>query len=212
MISRQVRRGSGHAVRLVGVLDLLAADPQQVQDRIQIGHVDGGVGLLAHDRLGVERDSETGGGQHVEVVSTVPDRHRAGQGQVLRGRKTAQCLGLAPTVDDLADEAAGEETILDLKAVGVGMVDPQLIRQRADHLDEPPGDDCHGEPEALQCPHQCPRAGGQPNLGTHLVEDAFRKPGEQAHPATQALCEVEIATHGRRGQLGHLGLLAGVPG
>ena len=67
--------GLVHLVRGTARFDLVAVHAQDEQDRIQVGHVDGGVGGLLHDRLGVERDTQSGGGQHVEVVGTIADRH-----------------------------------------------------------------------------------------------------------------------------------------
>src|ERR1019366_6835825 len=72
----QVRGGRRSAVGFIGILDLLARDPQQIQHGVQIGHIDCGVGLFAHDRFRVERDSETGGSEHVQVVGAVADGHR----------------------------------------------------------------------------------------------------------------------------------------
>ena len=49
--------------------------------------------------------------------------------------KAAQGLGLALSVDDLADQPTGEEAVPDLEVVGVGSVDLKLRRDRADDLD-----------------------------------------------------------------------------
>lgn len=63
--SGQARSRRRCAVCFIGLLDLLSRDPQQIERGVQIRHIDCGVGLFAHDRLRVERDSETCGGEHV---------------------------------------------------------------------------------------------------------------------------------------------------
>ena len=61
--------GGGHVV---------AGDAEQVQDGVQVGDAHRGVSRVAHHGLGVERDAESGGGDHVKVVGAVADRHRLG--------------------------------------------------------------------------------------------------------------------------------------
>src|SRR5262249_30469521 len=60
----------------VGGVGLVAGHTEQVEHGVQVGHGDRGVGRVPHDLLGIERDAQAGGGDHVEVVGAVPDRDR----------------------------------------------------------------------------------------------------------------------------------------
>ena len=62
-------RARGHVV---------AGDAEQVQDGVQVGDAQRGVGRVPHHGLGVERDAEPGGRDHVQVVGAVADRDRLG--------------------------------------------------------------------------------------------------------------------------------------
>ena len=62
------RSAAGH-----GVEHLVAGEAEHLQHRVEVGLVERGVRLLAHERLGVEGDAEAGGVQHVEVVGAVAD-------------------------------------------------------------------------------------------------------------------------------------------
>jgi len=126
----------------------------------------------------------------------ISDRHSSGQRETFLGRETAQGSGLSLAIHDLADQAAREETVAHLEPVGVGVVDPKLRSQRSDDLDETSRDDGNRESESLQGAHEGARTSGQPYVGAHLVQDAHRKAGEDGHPRTQALGEVELAAHG----------------
>ena len=112
--------GVGSAVGRVRLLDLLAGDAQQVQHGVEVGHVDRGVGLLAHDRLGVEGDAEPGGVQHVEVVGAVADRHGARQRQplLLGEPRRARALPARSTISPTTRPVSRPSR--DLEAVGVG--------------------------------------------------------------------------------------------
>ena len=78
---------------------------------------------LTQCRLGVERDAQPGGRQHVDVVGAIAD----GDGLLHR---YAEFLGEVPkrrslsgTINDLPDDAAGEHPVNDLQLVGRDVVE-----------------------------------------------------------------------------------------
>ena len=183
---------------------VVAGDAEQVQDGVQVGDAQRGVGRVAHHGLGVERDAEPGGGDHVEVVGAVADRHRLGQRNPGVGGEPAQRLRLPGPVDHRAAQPPGQLPGRDLQLVGRHVADAELGGQRPDHLDEAAADDARLVAEAAQRPDQRARARGQPQFGPDLVEDPGLEPGEQRHPLAQRRGEVELAAHGGRGHLRHL--------
>ena len=104
--------------------------PEQVDDRVEERHVDGGVRRLLHDRLGVERDARAR-----------PRRACRGRWPRRRPRRSppadtpacggeaAQRLGLAGAVDDRPDDPPGQPAVDDLELVGRGEVDAELLRR-----------------------------------------------------------------------------------
>ena len=91
------------------------------------------------------------------------------------------------------------------------MVDAELAGELADDLDEPAGDHGDHEAEPLEGADQGPGAGGEPNLGADLVEDASAgRPGEDGDALAQRLGEVELPAHRALGDRGDLCLAAGV--
>ena len=77
-------------------------------------------GSLLHDRLRVERDSEPGCREHVEIVGPVADRHRLLQWHVAARGDLAEKGRLALAVDHRTDDLAGEPPVDDLELVGRG--------------------------------------------------------------------------------------------
>ena len=150
---------------LVGGVDRVARDAEQVQDRVQVGDVDRGVGGVADHRLGVERDAEAGRADHAEVVGAVADGDGLRQRHARRLREPAQRLGLAVPVDDRLDDPAGQPAVGDLEGVRGHVVDAELVRQRLDHRGEPAADDPALVAEALQRPDQRARPRGEPQAG-----------------------------------------------
>ena len=138
-------------------------------------------------------------------MATVRDSGRPASSANARSARS-----LAGSVDDVADEAAGQPAVDDLEAVGPGMVDAELSGEVADDLDEPAGDHGDREAEALQRPHQGPGTGTEPNRRAHLVEDGCRQALEDGDALSQAGREVELTAHGRLGDGGDLCLTAGV--
>ena len=93
--------------------------------------------------------------------------------------------------------------------VGRRVVEAEVGRERVGELSEAAADDPALEAEPAQRADQRARAGGQPQLGPDLVDDRRLEPGEHGHPLGQGRAEVELAAHGRRGELGHLLLVPG---
>src|SRR3954453_8915747 len=190
------RRGGGdQPVLEVERLDLLAGDPEEVHDRVEVGHVDGRVRRLLHEGLGVVGDPQAGDLEHVEVVGAVADGHHRLQRQSALARELAQPLGLARPVDHGADDAAGEAAVDDLELVGPPVVDAEVLGEPVGDLGEAAGDQREAVAEAAQDAHQRPGARGQDQLVVHLGEGGLGDPLEQRDPLAEGLLEVELAAH-----------------
>ena len=202
----------GEAFCGVGGLDLLAADAEDVHDRVEVGHVDGGVGRLAEHWLGVVGDAEAGGVEHVEVVGAVADRDHRREGYADIGGELAQCGGLAGAVDDVAHDAAGQLAVDDLELVGAGVVDAEVGGEAVGDLAEAARHDREAVAQPAQRANHRADAGGEHDRLVHLVEHLRVEALEPGHAVAQRGLEVEIATHGgvRHGR--HLRLQAGVGG
>ena len=164
---------------------VVAGDAEQVQDRVQVGHAQRGVGRVPDHGLGVERHAEPSRGDHVQVVRAVAHRDRLGQRDPGLGGEPAQRVRLPRTVDDGAAQPPGQLARGDLELVGGHVVDAELGRQRLDHLDEAAADDAGLVAQAAQRPDQRARARGQPQPGPDLVQHPGRQPGQQRHPLPQ---------------------------
>ena len=68
-------------------------------------------GLLTDDRFGVERDTQSGHREHVDVVGTVADGNRLLHRHAHLVGEGAQCARLARPVHHLTDHPAGEMTV-----------------------------------------------------------------------------------------------------
>src|SRR6266567_4222261 len=77
--------GRQRPVLRVGNLDVVARDPQQVEDRVQVRDADRRVGGVPDGRLGVERDPEPGRRDHVQIVRPVAYRHGLAERDVRPG-------------------------------------------------------------------------------------------------------------------------------
>ena len=180
----------------------MPGDPEQEQDGVQERHGQRGVGRLPDDRLGVEGDPEARGGQHVQVVGSVADRHRLLLTQTRLGGEAPECCGLRGPVHDLAEHVARQVPVDDLELVGEGVVEPELGDQVVGDHGEAATDDAHRPAQPLQGPDQRAGAGGQPHGGPHPVDRLDGEPGEQGDPGPQRGLEVQLTGH--RG-LGHAG-------
>ena len=126
--------------------------------------------------------------------------------------EAAQGAGLAGAVDDLADDAAGEPAVDDLEAVGLGVVDVQLLGDGTDDLDEAPGDQGHGEAQPLEGAHEGAGTGGEDHRLAHAVLHRHRAPVAKA--PLELLGELAVVLAEDRGELAleELGDRAGAVG
>jgi hypothetical protein len=190
-------------------VDLVAGDAEQVQHGIQVGQAQRGIRRVADDGLGIERDPEPGRGDHVQVIGAVADRNGLAERDAGVTGEPAQRLGLARAVDDRAGHPSGQLARGHLEHVGRHVVDAEPGGERVDDLGEAAADDSAPVAEPLQGPDQGPGPRCEPKFLPDLVQHPLVQPGQQGDPFAQGRLEVQVAAHGRRGDLGHL---RGAPG
>ena len=163
-------------------------------------------------RLGVEGDAESRLSQHVQVVRAVPDGYRLRNRNARCGREPLQRLGLALSIDDLADEPTRQPTVADLEGVGRAVVDPELGHEPSDDLGEPAAHERDLIAEPLQRPDQRARAGGEHDLAAYDFQCGLGQPLEESDAASQRRTEVQLAVHGGLRDRRDLGQAAGLLG
>ena len=186
------------------LLDLLASDAEKEQDGVEVGRVEGCVGRGPHHGLGVEGDAQTGSIEHVEVIGTVADSDGARQGnRELRG-ESLEGLSFAAAIDDIAQDAPREASVDDLERVGTQPIDLELFGQRCNHLGESARDEAHAKAQSPERATQGAGARRQANALRRDSECVHTESGEQGHPPSEGLSEIDLTAHGALGDRGNL--------
>ena len=111
-------------------LHLTSRNAEQEEDGVEVGHAEGRIRRLAHDRLGIEGNAQACCGQHVDVVGAVAHRDGARQRHARRLRECGQRRGLPGPVDNRAVEVTRDDTLVHGEHIRRHMVDAQLVDQR----------------------------------------------------------------------------------
>ena len=151
-----------------------------------------------HRRLGVERDTQAGGGQHVEVVGAVAHRHRPGQRHARELGEPDECGRLSGAPDHRPVQPPRQPTVCDLQHVRRHVVDAQLGGQPLDDLDEPAAHHGRDVAEPLERPHQGPSARSQHELVADLVELRRWEACQEGEPPCSASAKSAPPGHRRR--------------
>lgn len=178
------------------------------QNRIEIGDRYRGVGDLGGRGFGVERDTESGGLEHVDVVRPIADGNDLVGRDALRRCDVFEQRGLPLPVDDRSVELAGQHTASSREPIGEGVVEVEFLFQAVGEEREAATDDRDLEPEALQGPDE--RAGPRREVETFpcSFEDFDGLAGKERNPSPQRFLEVEVALHRGFGDRGNLAAAA----
>ena len=99
------------------------------------------LGALSDERLGMEGDSQAGGGEHRKIICAIAHGDGLLQRNVFLGGDFLEQLGFALCVDNLTFHAPGHHAIHNFQVVGSHIVDPQLLLKVTAEVGESTGDD-----------------------------------------------------------------------
>ncbi|RMN53866.1 hypothetical protein ALQ58_05440 [Pseudomonas syringae pv. apii] len=180
------------------------AKAQQVQNPIQPQSRNRLFGGLLDQRLGTERNTQPGNGQHRQVIGTVADCDGLLQTQAFLVRKFAQQVSLALSIDDRLDGHAGDFAIDHFQFVGIHVIDAQLRLQLFGEISEATGQDRGLVTQPFELGEQRFSAFGQPQRSADFIQHADVQPLEQRQTLLEALAEIQFAAHCPLGNLGNL--------
>ena len=123
----------------VGLLDLLAGDPEQVEHGVEVRHVDRGVGRSRTTGLALKAMPSPAAASMSRSLAPSPIATVWAERHALGAANRRSAAGLAGPVHDRADHPPGEHAVDDLEGVGAHVVDPELGGQRLDDLAEAAG-------------------------------------------------------------------------
>ena len=122
-------------------------------------------------------------------------------------------VGFGLRVDHRAADTTGELAVDALERVGVGVVEAQIGLEAFGKVGKTARDQHRDDARRLERTDQLARTGVEPQpIAVHRVERVGAEAFEQGDAAIERLAKVDFATHGRFGDLGHLGLFAALVG
>ena len=167
--------------------------------------VDANPGGFRYGGLGVERDTETGDADHVEIVRPVSH----GDGLVLIQTpfidEVEETLALGVLVDDGLGDRAGETVAIEFQNIRDRLVkaDPpgEIIGEKGEAARDQRGVGAIGLHGLNQC---APTRSKGNRLAAHFLDDLAFQALEQGNAGVQRLREVQFTAHRAVGDLGHL--------
>ena len=181
-----------------------------MEEDIEAAVLDGEVRFAPDDGLRLVGNGKPGDAQHGQVVGAVAHDDRLVGGAPEVTARRGDTGGLGPAINDLAQDTAGESSMLHLERVGQGVVEAEAGLEAVGEVGKPARDQERGPTGGA--------GGGEERLGPGREPEAFvvnllecldGQSLKQGHPCAQGGREIQFPAHGRRGDLGHARLEPG---
>jgi len=106
---------------------LAFANTDQEKQTIQAQVGNGAFGLFAYQRFGMKRHAHPGNAQHGNIVGAIPHGYRLFQAEVFGQGDALQQFSFLRPVNDLAQHPPSELAVDNFQAVGVDIIEAQLL-------------------------------------------------------------------------------------
>ena len=140
-------------------------------------------------------DSQTGKAQHRQVVRSVPDGDRLLQTDSFELAQKPQKLRLAPSVNDFADEVAGQFAVHNLKFVGIDVVETETLLEEFPEIGEASGEDGGLVANSLENHHHPFQTFVERKVAGDFFHHGFVQPFQEGHPPPETLGEIDFSAH-----------------
>jgi len=179
----------------VGV-EVAVADSDEVEESVEAEVGDGLVGGLADQRFGAIGNAHAGEVEHGDIVGAIADGNNLFERDAFGVGDLREEVGLAVSVDDGRNDAAGNDAVDDFKLVGVDVIDAEALLEMAREEGESAGEDSGFVAEEAEGADEAFRAIGERDGFEERVEAIGGKALQKGETAGEAFVESELAAHG----------------